>query len=109
MFPEIPKTPEGIEALKRIVMANRSSISHLVSSDLRSAEVVASFNELGLDYKSLFYQVQAIVNKYQDANNTIYVAGEPIIRGYGYYYEPVVNILFLLAVAVMIRIPPAHG
>lgn len=109
MFPEIPKTPDGIEALKRTVMANRSSISHLVSADLKSAEVVASFNELGLDYKSLFYQVQAIVSKYQDANNAIFVAGEPIIRGYGYYYEPVVTILFLLAVGVMILILWATG
>src|SRR5215469_12375798 len=85
MFPEIPKTQQGIQDLKRIVMANRSTISHLVSSDLKSAEVVASFNERGLDYKTLFYQVQEIVKKYQDANNRIYVAGEPIVRGYGYY------------------------
>jgi uncharacterized protein len=109
MFPDIPKTPEGIQALKRIVMANRSSISHLVSADLKSAEVVASFNERGLDYKTLFYQVQEIVKKYQDANNSVYVAGEPIIRGYGYYYEPVVTILFLTAVAVMILILWATG
>ena len=109
MFPDIPKTPEGIEALKRSVMANRSSISHLVSGDLKAAEVVASFNERGLDYKTLFYQVQEIVKKYQDANNSVYVAGEPIIRGYGYYYEPVVTILFLTAVAVMILILWATG
>jgi uncharacterized protein len=109
MFPEIPKTPEGIQDLKRIVMANRSTISHLVSSDLKSAEVVASFNERGLDYKTLFYQVQEIVKKYQDANNRIYVAGEPIVRGYGYYYEPVVAILFVTAVAVMILILWATG
>jgi hypothetical protein len=109
MFPEIPKTPQGIQDLKRIVMANRSTISHLVSSDLKSAEVVASFNERGLDYKTLFYQVQDIVKKFQDANNTIYVAGEPIVRGYGYYYEPVVAILFVTAVAVMILILWATG
>ncbi len=109
MFPDIPKTPEGIAALKRNVMANRSTISHLVSLDLKSAEVVASFNERGLDYKTLFYQVQDIVKKYQDANNTISVAGEPIIRGYGYYYEPVVTILFFTAVAVMILILWATG
>jgi uncharacterized protein len=109
MFPEVPKTQQGIQDLKRIVMANRSTISHLVSSDLKSAEVVASFNELGLDYKTLFYQVQQIVKKFQDANNTIYVAGEPIVRGYGYYYEPVVAILFVTAVAVMILILWATG
>ena len=84
-------------------------ISQLVSSDIKSALVTASFNERGLDYKTLFDQVQKIVAKYQDANNEIYVAGEPIVRGYGYYYEPVVGMLFAIAVGVMILILWATG
>ena len=104
MFPKVPSTPEGIAALRNSVTANRAAIAHLVSADLKSALVSAAFNERGLDYKTLFYQVQEIVKNEQDANNRIYVAGEPIIRGYGYYYEPVVTALFFAAVAVMIFI-----
>ncbi|MBE3602100.1 MMPL family transporter [bacterium] len=104
MFPEVPKDAAGIEALKKTVQANQANISQLVSSDLTSALVTASFNERGLDYKKLFYQVQDIVKQYQDDNNRIYIAGEPIVRGYGYYYEPTVLVLFLIAVAVMIFI-----
>src|SRR5258708_24983128 len=52
----------------------------------------------------LFNQVQDIVDKYQDPNVDILVAGEPIIRGYGYYYEPTVGVLFMIAVGVMILI-----
>jgi predicted RND superfamily exporter protein len=104
MFPLVPKTPGEITALKKIVMANRAGISHLVSADLKSALVTASFNERGLDYKSLFNQVQEIVRKYQNPNIDILIAGEPIIRGYGYYYVPTVGVLFVLAVGAMILI-----
>jgi predicted RND superfamily exporter protein len=109
MFPNVPGDSAGIQALKRNVQANRANISHLVSADNKSTMVTASFNERGLDYRQLFYAVQKIVNQYKDANNDIFVAGEPIIRGYGYYYEPVVSTLFLTAVAVMIFILWATG
>jgi len=104
MFPLPPKDEAGIQDLKRKVLANRSTISQLVNPDLKSALVEAAFNERGLDYRELFNEVQTIVNKYQDDNNRIFVAGEPIIRGYGYHYQPVVTMLFLIAVGVMIFI-----
>ena len=104
MFPEVPKTADGIAALKKNVQANLASISQYVSADLKSALVTASFNERGLDYRTLFNQVQDIVHKYQDNNVDILLAGEPIIRGYGYYYEPAVDVLFAIAVGVMILI-----
>src|SRR5216684_2163451 len=109
MFPAPPKDDAGIQDLKRKVLANVSTISQLVNPDLKSARVDAAFNELGLDYRTLFFQVQDIVKKYQDANNDIFVAGEPIVRGYGYYYVPFVSVLFTIAVAVMIFILWATG
>ncbi len=104
MFPDVPATQDGLEELKRHVFSNRARIAHLVSADYTCALVMASFNERGLDYRELFKDVQVIVRKYQDKNNQIYVAGEPIIRGYGYYYEHLIDLLFLAAVATMILI-----
>jgi uncharacterized protein len=109
MFPNVPATDQGIDDLRKIVLANHAQISQLVSNDLKSALVTASFNERGLDYKTLFDQVKKIVSTYQDDNNSIYVAGEPMIRGYGYYYEPIVGVLFLVAVGIMIFILWATG
>ncbi len=109
MFPNVPNTPEGIQTLKRNVMANRANISQYVSADNKSALISASFNERGLDYRQLFYQVRAIVDKFQDANNEIFISGEPMVRGYGYYYTPVLVILFASALAVMIFILWATG
>ncbi len=109
MFPEVPKTQAGIEALRNHVMANRANISQYVSADNKSALVTASFNERGLDYRRLFYQVRDIVNRYQDANNDIFVSGEPMVRGYGYYYTPVLIVLFVAALGVMVLILWATG
>jgi predicted RND superfamily exporter protein len=104
MFPDVPTTQAGLEELKRHVFSNRARIAHLVSADYTCALVMASFNERGLDYRTLFNDVQAIVKKYQNENNEIFVAGEPIIRGFGYYYEHLIDLLFLAAVATMIVI-----
>jgi len=104
MFPNVPKTQEGIDALSKNIMANRANISQYVSADNKSALVSASFNERGLDYRQLFYQVRDIVKNYEDANNEIFVSGEPMVRGYGYYYTPRLIILFVAALGVMIFI-----
>lgn len=104
MFPNVPKTAAGIDELKKHVFSNRTRISQLISDDNKSALVTASFNERGLDYRELFDDIQKIVKKYQDDNNQVFIAGEPIIRGYGYYYEGLINLLFLAAVGVMIFI-----
>jgi uncharacterized protein len=109
MFPSVPKTKDGIDTLRRNVMANRANISQYVSADNKSALVSASFNERGLDYRQLFYQVRDIVKNFADANNEIFVSGEPMVRGYGYYYTPVLIILFVTALAVMIFILWATG
>ncbi len=109
MFPEVPKTKDGIDALRKNVMANRANITQYVNTDNKSALVSASFNERGLDYRQLFYQVRDIVKTYEDANNQIFVSGEPMVRGYGYYYTPVLIILFVSALGVMIFILWATG
>ncbi|MGH7932639.1 MAG: efflux RND transporter permease subunit [Candidatus Binataceae bacterium] len=109
MFPKVPTTEAGITELEHHVMANRAQIQQLVSADDKSALVTASFNERGLNYKQLFNDVQQLVKKYQGPNDEIYVAGEPIVRGYGYYYEPLIDGLFFGAVGVMIFILWATG
>lgn len=104
MFPHVPKTEAGIKELRSHVASNRARIAQLVSANDKAALVTASFNERGLNYRKLFYDVQDIVKKYQGPNDKVYVAGEPIVRGYGYYYEHLIDLLFLLAVGIMVII-----
>jgi predicted RND superfamily exporter protein len=102
MYPEVPTTPAGINALKVHVFAHREQLANLISRDYKNTLVTASFNEEGIDYNALFDQIQGIVKKYQDPNTTIYVAGEPVVRGYGYHYFPAIVGIFFAAIFLMI-------
>ena len=74
----------------------------MVGDDDRSAVVTATFSEYKLDYKELFSKVQDIVKRYQDPDHEIYVAGEPLVRGYGYHYLPYIETILVISVSAML-------
>ena len=102
MYPTVPATPAGLAELRRLVMAHREIVAGLVTYDDKGALIRASFNEDGLDYKALFDGVNALVHKYSDAETEIYVAGQPIISGWGYYYLPRITLIFVTSIALML-------
>ncbi len=104
MYPFVPETKQGIEDLKKVVDSHRSSITPFVNYDNRGAVVTASFVEDKLDYKALFDGIQNIIHKYQDDNTDFYVAGLPVVAGWGYYYLPRIRLIFFLAIALMLAI-----
>ena len=104
MYPFVPETQQGIDDLKKVVDSHRASITPFVNYDNRGAVVTASFIEDKLDYKALFDGIQSIVHKYQDDNTDFYVAGVPVISGWGYYYLPRITVIFFLAIALMLTI-----
>ncbi len=104
MYPDVPKTAEDMADLKRQVFIHRHELGYLVSADFKSAAITASFDEGRLDYRDLFQRIQKITKKYEDPETDIYAAGEPMIRGYGYYYMPVIVTIFLISVTIMILI-----
>ncbi|MGH8011667.1 MAG: hypothetical protein ACREQ4_04100, partial [Candidatus Binataceae bacterium] len=102
MYPNVPKTKAGIEELRHKVMAHRAPVAGLVTGDLKGALITAAFSENTLNYGLLFKDIQAIIHKYQDANTSIYVAGEPVIAGWSYYYLPRITIIFFVSIAAML-------
>jgi len=102
MYPEVPSTADGIEQLKRLVLEHKTELRGLVGGDNRSAVVTATFSEYELDYEDLFTKVQDIVKRYQDADRDIYVAGEPLVRGYGYHYLHLIAMILLISVTAML-------
>ena len=104
MYPYVPQDKAGLDALRETVYAHKDQLRGLVAPDYKSVAVVASFNDTGpaQNYSVLFKQIQDIVRKYQDANHTIYVTGQPVVRGYGYYYFPIILMLLVLSVAAMV-------
>ena len=104
MYPDVPKTKADIDELRRQINIHRQEIRYLVSDDGRSAAIVASFTEGRLSYHELFNKVQDIVKKYSDSNTDVFAAGEPMIRGYGYYYLPTLVTIFFISDGIMILI-----
>jgi predicted RND superfamily exporter protein len=104
MFPDVPKTAQGIAALKANVVAHWDALRQLVSADYKSAMVTASFNDAAINYSQFFQDVQQIVKKNQDANHLIYVAGEPMTRGWGYHYIWHIVAIIVISLAVIVLI-----
>ncbi|HZY58726.1 MAG TPA: hypothetical protein VFE56_03110, partial [Candidatus Binataceae bacterium] len=104
MYPFVPETQEDINQLKKIVDTHRESITPFVNYDNRGAVVTASFVEDRLDYRELFEGIQKIIKKYQDDNTVFYVAGLPVVAGWGYYYLPRITLIFFLSIVLMLAI-----
>src|SRR6516165_2395727 len=104
MYPRIPQNQQQLSELKHNVMVHREPVAGLVTYDNRGALITASFNERALNYKQLFDQIQAIVDKYRDQNTEIYIAGQPVISGWGYYYLPRLTAIFCTSIALMLVI-----
>jgi predicted RND superfamily exporter protein len=104
MYPRVPKTQEQLDTLKHNVAAHREPVAGLVTNDDKGALVRASFNEQGLDYKALFDGLQHIIHKYSDDNTEIFVAGQPVVSGWGYYYLPRITLIFFISIALMLII-----
>lgn len=102
MYPTNPRTKVELDELRRQVEAHREVVAGLVTPDDKGAVIRASFNEEGLDYKALFVDINNLIKKYSDANTTIYVAGQPVISGWGYHYLPRITAIFIISIALML-------
>jgi hypothetical protein len=104
MYPNVPKTEKELNDLRENVNIHREVVAGLVTYDNKGALITADFNDRGLDYKLLFDDIQDIIHKYSDANTEIYVAGQPVISGWGYYYLPRIRLIFLASIVLMLTI-----
>ncbi|HKV55266.1 MAG TPA: MMPL family transporter, partial [Candidatus Binataceae bacterium] len=104
MYPRVPQNQAGLDELKRNVMDHRDVVAGLVTYDNKGALITASFNEGKIDYKELFDDIQSIVHKYEDTNTDIYIAGQPVISGWGYYYLPRITVIFFISIGLMLII-----
>ena len=104
MFPDVPATAGGIAELKNKVTIHQDALRQLISKDFKSAIVTASFNDAEINYSEFFKDVQKIVTDYQDANNQIFVAGEPMVRGWGYHYLYRLILIILVSLGVIVLV-----
>ena len=104
MYPSIPEDQGEVEELRQRIFSHREQLRHLISDDNKSTLITAAFNEDGLDYRQLFKRIRAIVANNRDQDHDIYIAGEPVIRGYSYYYLPAILAIFVVACLAIVLV-----
>ncbi len=101
---------EQLAQLRLDVMANPTVYGLLVSPDLKSALVKATFNEGQLDYVEIFRQLGQLKDEVEAIRATeaapgvhIYATGQPVLMGWVYsYLDQIVQIFFLTITILLV-------
>jgi predicted RND superfamily exporter protein len=102
MWPEIPKTPEGIQALKDLVQTNPRIHGSLISRDDKAALIVAGFFEDQMDVKEVYQRLHEIGKKVEDGNTKVHIIGRPVMLGYVLEHYSQLTWLFIATIVAMI-------
>lgn len=101
MGDHVPKTPEEITNFRERVDKSPGSRDFLISRDHSATLINATFIESKLDYGEAFAYVQQMVDSHRDENHEIYVAGQPTLTGWVYFYQAQMRWIFGLTLGAM--------
>ena len=96
-----PKSDREVNEIKEICYNTETIYGQLVALNGQALLLKANFIEGKLDYKTVFEQIRRTVKEpFETAEETIWVAGEPQLYGWIYYYANEVFYIFLAATVV---------
>ncbi|MBM4257381.1 MAG: hypothetical protein FJ147_15990 [Deltaproteobacteria bacterium] len=91
-----PKSDEEVEEIKKICYNTDSIYGQLVSLNGQALLIKANFIEGRLDYRRIFDQVKReVIEPFETDEHRIWVAGEPQLYGWIYYYANEVFYIFI--------------
>jgi predicted RND superfamily exporter protein len=99
MYPRIPETAEDLAFLKQKVYTTEGVRGFFVSEDDRATQIVAGFWEEYFDVETMWKKLQAIKEREEDANTTIYITGMPVL--FGYFQEIMPKMVNVLAASIV--------
>ncbi|MHB9060755.1 MAG: efflux RND transporter permease subunit [Desulfobacteria bacterium] len=108
LWPEVPKTPEELTALRRACMSDDAVFGVLISVDGKAALIMADVYEKGVNYQQVYAGIRKIVDREIDANTAIYVSGEPIVVGEVIKVMPKILWLFGFSILLVLGILYLH-
>jgi len=96
-----PKTDAEVDEIRKICYNDQAIYGQLVSLDGKALLVKANFIEGRLDYKRIFDEINRTVKEpFESADHSIWIAGEPRLYGWIYYYANEVFYIFIAATVV---------
>ncbi|HEY5719332.1 MAG TPA: MMPL family transporter, partial [Gammaproteobacteria bacterium] len=97
-----------LAAIRNDVTTNPRVYGLLVSPDLKSALIRATFNEGQLDYAGTFEQVQQLREREARPGVKIHVTGQPMLVGWVYTYVDQILQIFLYTLLIMLALLVAY-
>lgn len=91
---KIPTSPEALTNLKRQMFNNPIVFGKYVSEDGKAALIQAGFTEERMDYALVHREIMRIKKEVEDDNHVIYAAGEPLLKGWVWFYTNELYMIF---------------
>jgi len=96
-----PKSDREVDEIKEICYNTETIYGQLVALNGQALLIKANFIEGKLDYKAVFEEIRRTVKEpFETAEESVWVAGEPQLYGWIYYYANEVFYIFLAATVV---------
>jgi len=105
MFPDVPDTQEGLDELQMTVYGSPMAYPVLVSLDSKKTLIMVDFFEEQISYSELYKHFTALRAEFENENNIVAIAGEPMHLGYvDNYVTDVLKILVITVLAMMVML-----
>ena len=106
---DLPKESEALKQLREESFNNDIVYGTYLSTDGRAALILAGFDEERLNYVDIHTRLQALkADIEQDGKTKLYIAGEPMLKGWIYYYSRELKIIFGVTGLVMVALLWIH-
>lgn len=105
----IPEDEEGLKRLREEVFNNDIVYGTYVANDGTAALILAGFDEERLDYNEIFTRLQELRTEIEaDGTTRLYVAGEPMLKGWIYFHSSQLKLIFSITLAIMVFLLYLH-
>ena len=106
---DIPKNPEKLKQLREESFNNDIVYGTYISTDGQAALILAGFDEERLDYNTIFTRLKELKTEIEaDGKTSLYIAGEPMLKGWIYYHSSELALIFGVTAVVMIALLFLH-
>ena len=100
---DIPNDPEKLKQLREESFNNDIVYGTYISTDGKAALILAGFDEERLDYNKIFTRLKELKEEVEaDGETKLYVAGEPMLKGWIYFHSGELGLIFGITAAVMV-------
>ncbi|ABS62776.1 exporters of the RND superfamily [Parvibaculum lavamentivorans DS-1] len=100
-----PRTPAEIAEFRNRLLKSPNVRTFMVSEDETATLVTATFIERLLDYGETFEYLDKLVNDARDDKHDVYMAGQPVLTGWVYFYElQMLGIFGITGIALLVAL-----